>query len=170
MALEEIANIVEILGVFALISVIIFGWIQVRQHRNDTRNAALIALASSFEDKDFTDAYLLVTSLPRGTTLAELNEREDIYQQSAIRIVMKFETVGLMIYKGYVPIDALEDLVGGAALTVWEILHLYIADMRADRQHPTFAEWFQWLIDRLQERGKGGGQPAYEAHRDWQPG
>ena len=50
MELEQIANIVEILGVLALISAIIFGWIQVRQHQNDTRNAALIALSSSFND------------------------------------------------------------------------------------------------------------------------
>lgn len=168
MELEQIANIVEILGVMALISAIIFGWIQVRQHRNDTRNAALISLASSFEDKEFTDAYLLVTSLPKGTTLEQLNEREEVYQQAALRIGMKFETVGLMIYKGYVPIDALEDLVGGAALTLWEILAQYVEDMRVDRNHPTFMEWFQWLIERLQERGKREGVPAYKAYRNWQ--
>jgi hypothetical protein len=36
MELEQIANVVEILGVLALIAAIIFGWIQVRQHRNDS--------------------------------------------------------------------------------------------------------------------------------------
>lgn len=170
MELEQIANIVEIFGVLALVSAIIFGWIQIHQHRNDSRNAALIALASSFEQKEFTDAYLLVTSLPKGTTLAELDQREEIYQQAALRIGMKFETVGLMIYKGYVPISDLEDLVGGAALTVWEILERYVEDLRVDRQHPSFMEWFQWLVDRLQERGKHEGLPAYERHRDWQQG
>jgi hypothetical protein len=82
---------------------------------------------------------------------------------------MKFETIGLMIYKGYVPIDALEDLVGGAALTLWEVLNQYVDDMRIDRGHPAFMEWYQWLIDRLRERGNRDGPPAYEAHRSWQP-
>ena len=50
--LDQIANIVEILGVLALISAIIFAWIQIRQHRNDTRNAALIALTSSSGHSD----------------------------------------------------------------------------------------------------------------------
>ena len=169
MELEHIANIVEILGVLALISAIIFGWIQVRQHRNDTRNAALIALSSSFNDQDFTDAYMLVTSLERNISLEEIRARGEDYERAALRIAMKFETVGLMIYKGYVPIDALEDLVGGAALAVWEILNQYINDMRVDRRHPTFMEWFQWLIERLQERGKNETLPAYDAHKDWIP-
>ena len=169
MELEQIANVVEILGVLALISAIVFGWIQVRQHRNDTRNAALIALASSFEDQEFTDAYMLVTSLDNNITLDGIRERGEAYEKAALRIAMKFETVGLMIYKGYVPIDALEDLVGGAALAIWQILHQYVRDMRVDRRHPTFMEWFQWLVERLQERGKTESLPAYEAHKDWMP-
>lgn len=80
---------------------------------------------------------------------------------------MKFETVGLMIYKGYVPIDAAEDLIGGAALTLWEILEQYTIDMRVDRDHPSFMEWFEWLIDRLKERGKLDRAPAFESFRDW---
>lgn len=170
MELEQIANIVEIIGVLALISAIIFGWIQIRQHRNDTRNAALIALASSFEDQEFTDAYMLVTSLQENITLEEIRAQGKDYERAALRIAMKFETVGLMIYKGYVPIDALEDLVGGAALAIWEILHQYVDDMRVNRRHPSFMEWFQWLIERLQERGKRDSLPAYDAHKDWVPG
>ena len=169
MELEQIANVVEILGVLALISAIVFGWIQIRQHRNDTRNAALIALASSFEDQDFTDAYLLVTALPKNISLEALCGMGENYERAALRIAMKFETVGLMIYKGYVPIDALEDLVGGAALTLWEILNQYAEDMRVSRRHPTFMEWFQWLVERLQERGKPQGLPAFVEHRDWMP-
>ena len=169
MTLDQIANVVEILGVVAVISAIIFGWIQVRQHRYDTRNAALIALASSFEDKEFTDAYRLVTTLKKSTSLEEIKERGAVYEEAALRLGMKFETVGLMIYKGYVPIDALEDLVGGAALTLWEILHQYVADMRIDREHPSFMEWFQWLIERLQERGNREGPPAYQAYKTWKP-
>ena len=170
MELEQIANIVEILGVLALISAIIFGWLQIRQHRNDTRNAALISLASSFEDQGFTDAYFLVTSLPNNISLEELCGMGEAYERAALRIAMKFETVGLMIYKGYVPIDALEDLVGGAALTLWDILNQYVKDVRDSGRHPTFMEWFQWLVERLQERGKNEALPAFEMHRDWTPG
>ncbi|MEP5568586.1 MAG: hypothetical protein ABJN62_12170 [Halioglobus sp.] len=169
MTLDQIANVVEILGVIAVISAIFFGWLQIRQHRSETRNAALIALASSFEEKGFTDAYRLISSLEYGVSLKELTEQGEEYEQAALRLGMKFETIGLMIYKGYVPIDALEDLVGGAALALWKVLYQYVEDMRADRDHPTFMEWFQWLVDRLKERGNRSGPPAYEAHKNWQP-
>ena len=98
-ALDQIAHIVEILGVVAVISAIIFGWIQVLQHRFDTRNAALIALASSFDDQEFTAAYLLITTLEKRTKLQELKALGELYEQAALRLGMKFETSGLMIYK-----------------------------------------------------------------------
>ncbi len=169
MTLDQIANIVEILGVIAIVSAMFFGWLQIRQHRSEARNAALIALASSFEDKEFTDAYLLVTSLDDGVSLADMRAMDDKYEQALIRLAMKFETVGLMIYKGYVPIELLEDLVGGAALTLWAKLDRYVEEMRQDRDHPAFMEWFQWLVERLEERGKRSATPAYEAFRKWRP-
>ncbi len=36
MTLEQPANIVEILGVIALVSAMFFGWLQIRQHRSAT--------------------------------------------------------------------------------------------------------------------------------------
>lgn len=168
MTLDQLANLVEILGVIAIVSAILLGWIQIRQYRYDNRNAALISLARSFEDKEFTDAYLLVTTMEKGASLAQIQACGPAHEQAALRLGMKFETVGLMIYKGYVPIDALEDLVGGAALTLWEILEQYVTDMRVDREHPSFMEWFEWLVDRLKERGKRDRAPAFEAFRDWQ--
>jgi hypothetical protein len=165
--LGDIANIVEIAGVAAVIAAIIFGWLQVRHYRNESRNAALMELARSFEDKDFTEAYLLVTALPREISLADLQQKGEACENAALRIGMKFETIGLMIYKGYIPIDALEDLVGEAAIALWEVLRVWIYEMREDRSHPTFMEWFQWLVDRLEERGRRKRPPAFEIYNDW---
>ncbi len=75
-------------------------------------------LARSFEDKDCSEAYFLVTSLLRGISLAELQQKGEAYENAAARIGMKFETIGLMSYKGYISIDALEDLVGETAFAL----------------------------------------------------
>lgn len=80
---------------------------------------------------------------------------------------MKFETIGLLVYKGVVPIDAMEDLVGGAALTIWEVLKKWIVETRTERSHPTFMEWYQWLIDRLNERNRRNRPPAFLLYKDW---
>jgi len=169
MTLEDIANIVDILGVLAVVSAIYFGWLQLRNYRRESRNAALMELARSFEDRDFTEAYLLITALPMGISLADLRERGSLYENAATRLAMKYETIGLMIFNRYIPIDALEDLVGGAAITTWEILHVWVQQMREDRSHPTFMEWFQWLVEQIEKRGRRNRPPAFVRFEDWKP-
>ena len=72
------------------------------------------------------------------------------------------------MYKDVVPIDAIEDLVGGVALLLWDILNRFVLESRKEGQHATYFEWFQWLVDRLKERGRFKNQPpAFVAHKDW---
>jgi hypothetical protein len=40
--------------------------------------------------------------------------------------------------------------------------------MRVKNRQPEFFEWYQWLVERLVERGESTQKPAYEAHRLWQ--
>lgn len=112
MTLDELSNVAEILGIIVAISAIILGLGQLRQHRAQRRDLAIMELAHSFEDKEFTDAYLMITSLSEGVTIAELRELDLKYESAAVRVCMKFETVGLLVFRGLVPIDALEELVG----------------------------------------------------------
>jgi len=66
MALSDIANLVEIIGVFAIVFGIAFGLVQLRQHRKQSRDMAIVELARSFEDPEFSEAYVLISSLKPG--------------------------------------------------------------------------------------------------------
>ena len=167
MSLSDLANIVEIVGIFAILFGVAFGLIQLKQHRIQRRELALLECARSFEDEDFTEAYRLISELPDGMTRATFDALGDEYEPAVIRVGMKFETIGLLIHRGVIPIDAMSDLVGGAALKIWQVMEPWVEETRTHRSHPTFWEWYQWLVERLIERGRMDMQPAYLRESDW---
>ena len=167
MNLSDFANIVEIVGIFAILFGIAFGLIQLKQHRIQRRELALLECARSFEDEDFTEAYRLISELPAGMTKAQFDKLGERYESAAIRVGMKFETMGLLVHRGVIPLDALSDLVGGAALTIWRVMEPWVDETRKHRSHPTFWEWYQWLVERLMERGRIDRQPAHLSEANW---
>ena len=167
MSLSEVANIVEIIGVIAVLFGITFGLLQLKHNRTQRRDLAILECARSFEDKDFTEAYRLISELPQGVTKAQFEELDEKYEAAAIRVGMKFETMGLLVHRGVIPIDAMEDLVGGAALVLWQVMEPWVEEMRVHRSHPTFWEWYQWLVERLIERGRADRQPVFATHAKW---
>jgi hypothetical protein len=168
MTLSDVANLVEIIGIVAIIFGIAFGALQFRQHQKQSRDMAILELARSFEDPEFTEAYLLITGLPVGVRDKELQSRGPEYVAAAMRVGWKFETVGMLIHNHVVPMDAMADLVGGFSLKLWSILSEWAEEMRARNSQPEFFEWYQWLVERLVERGVSTPEPAYQAHRSWQ--
>ena len=167
MTLSDLANIIEIIGVFAIVSGIVFGLVQLRQHRIQRRELALLECARSFEDEDFTESYRLISELPAGMTKAKFDQLDEKYEAAALRIGMKFETMGLLVHRGVIPIDAMSDLVGGAALTLWKVLEPWVEETRVNRSHPTFWEWYQWLVERLDDMGRTDRPPVYVTEAEW---
>ena len=167
MTLSDIANLVEIIGVFAVVFGIAFGLIQLRQHRKQSRDMAIVELARSFEDPEFTEAYVLISSLKPGISYEDFQSKGDEFVTAAMRVGWKFETVGMLIYHRVVPMDAMADLVGGFSLKLWSILSEWTKGMRAQRAQPELFEWYQWLVERLVERGESTREPAYQENRSW---
>lgn len=167
MTLSDVANLVEIIGIVAIIFGIAFGALQFRQHQKQSRDMAILELARSFEDPEFTEAYLLITGLEVGIGDKELQSKGPEYVAAAMRVGWKFETVGMLIHNHVVPMDAMADLVGGFSLKLWSILSEWAEEMRARKSQPEFFEWYQWLVERLEERGQSTQGPAYQAHRSW---
>jgi len=80
---------------------------------------------------------------------------------------MKYESIGLLVYKGVVPLSIVAELVGGVAITFWNRLSPWVESMRKEQSAPFLFEWFQWLVERLVERGRDVHEPAYKLYRGW---
>lgn len=168
MNLNDILAIFQAIGIFAVLYGIIIGIKQLKLNRRQRRDLAVMECARSFEDREFTEAYRLLAELDANLSKEDLLAMGVKYEAAVIRVGMKFETIGLLVYKDVVPIDAIEDLVGGVALLLWDILNKFIIESREQGNHPTYFEWFHWLVDRLKERGRFQHQPpAFVAHKNW---
>lgn len=168
LTLSDLANIVEIIGIFALLAAIVFGIIQIRQHREQMQSLAIQQLAASFESADFTEGYRLLASLEDDISADALNALGEEYVAAVLRVGMKFETVGLLVHKRIVPFEMMNLLVGGAAVKIWRVVRLWTEESRNLQNHLLLFEWFQWLAERLEERAEIDRQPAYKIHKSWQ--
>ena len=110
---------------------------------------------------------MLITHLDVGMGEKGLHSKGPEYVAAATRLGWKFETVGMLIHNHVVPMDAMADLVGGFTLKSWSILSKWTEEIRVKNHQPEFFEWYQWLAERLVERGESSRQPAYEIHRSW---
>jgi len=65
MTLSDIANIVEIVGILAILYGLFFGAVQLRQNRSQQRDLAILECTRLFENDEFTEAYRLGIGLSR---------------------------------------------------------------------------------------------------------
>jgi hypothetical protein len=85
-SLSDLANIVEIVGIIAILFGVAFGIIQLKQNRIQRCELALLECARSFEDEDFTESYRLISELPAGMTKAEFDKLDGKYESAAMRV------------------------------------------------------------------------------------
>jgi hypothetical protein len=76
---------------------------------------------------------------------------------------------GRSVYRGAVSFDVTEDLTGGAVVATWLRLKNNALELRETQNYPMYLEWFQWLVEQFEQRGRLQQTPAHTRHRDWAP-
>ena len=169
MDLQTLSQIAQILGGIAVVVAIFFGIAQIRQFKQQRLDAASIEIMRSLQDREFTHAFRLVYSLEEGVGAQALRSLGSEYEEAAIAISTRFETMGLLVFQRSIPFHLVEQQVGGAIVLLWAKLRPWADDYRAEQKHPLLFEWFQWLADQMRRRGRPEERPAYELHKDWTP-
>ncbi|MBV8638115.1 MAG: hypothetical protein JO322_08510 [Candidatus Eremiobacteraeota bacterium] len=133
------------------------GIVQLRQLREQRRDSAAIELMRSLQDTTFARSFRMVLAPPASEPLA----RNADLEEAEMILAFRFETLGLLVYRGAISFDVMEELVGGAVITMWKRLEKPICDTRTEKEWPGYCEWFQWLAEHLDERGRLQQVPAY---------
>jgi len=165
-ALSQIAQIV---GNLAVVLALCFGMAQIRQFRRQRHDAAAIELMRSIEDQQFTHAFRLIYPLPVDMPADELRALGEEYEEAALALGARFESMGLLVYRDSLPMHLVEEIIGGAVVLLWQRLRPWVEANRREQGHPLLFEWFQWLAERLDERGRPTQTPAYDRFRSWSP-
>jgi hypothetical protein len=147
----------------------IVGFYQLRQLQEQRRDQAAIELMRSLQDTTFAQAFRTVLSLPAGLSASELRARGADLEEASMMIAFRFETLGLLVYRGAISFEVMEELVGGAVLMIWNRLKDPIVETRTEKDWPMYCEWFQWLAEQSEKRGRLQETPAHIRLRDWTP-
>jgi len=91
-------------------------------------------------------------------------------RSAANTIMSQYEYLGILVFQRIVPLDTLDCLVGGVVRASWNRLRPYIEHQRVERNLPNIAEWFQWIVERLDQYGRPEkGLGTHIAFRTWKP-
>jgi hypothetical protein len=165
MDLQSLAYLAQIISAVTVVVAVIFGIIQILQFRQQRRDVASVELMRAIQDAEFTHSLLLIGPLPPGAPADEVRRRGDACEEAALALATKYETLGHLIFRGTIPLELVEELVGGVAIAIWIRLRGWVEAVRVEQEQPLFLEWFQWLVQELESRGRAQQVPAWERFR-----
>ena len=165
--LETLANFAQMLGAIAVVAAIAFGVAQIRQFRQQRRDALAVELMRSIQDTEFTRSLRILLTLPVNATVDDVRSRGGSFEDAIWALGAKYETLGYLVYRGIMPIELVEEMVGGVGVNLWNRIAPWAAAVREEQGQPLLLEWFEWLADRLQERNRPQALPAYIRLRGW---
>ncbi len=168
--LHTLADLAEIFGAVVVVGGLAFAVIQMLHYRRQRQETAAIELLRSFQNPEFSRSLRAVLALPRGVGSEEMTERGRGDMDAVMMVILTFESIGLMVFRGIVPLQMVNELLGGVCVESWARLERYMQELRAESNRKTISEWFQWLAERLKEQHTRNGRlPAYDQHRHWHP-
>src|SRR5215469_9988553 len=105
MDLQALANIAQILSAAAVVAAIVFGLVQIRQFRLQRRDAAAAELVRSFHDPLFAQSLRCIAALPDDAKAEQVRAGGTVMEDAALYIGVRFETIGLLVFRGAMPLS-----------------------------------------------------------------
>ncbi len=168
MSIPEYLPYIQFVGQFALIAAAIFAGYQFLLHRRARLEAGALEVLTQLQSPEFRAAYARVWDLPLQASAQDVRERGAEMQDAAECVAMTFEVLGVMVHNRMVPIETVDQVIGGFLRESWRRLQPYYEWRRTEVGSRRVAEWYQWLAEHLAtETRRSVG--AYEAFRHWQP-
>jgi hypothetical protein len=163
----DLSTLANLINAFAVTAGVIFAAVQIRHFRQRRQRDAMLELVRSFQSPSFTSAFRRVLSLPDGATTEQIREKLGPDGEEIVYLVtLTWESLGVMLFRGEVTIDLIDDFFSGPILISWRKLNVFVEEDRALDRNTVF-EWFQWLAERMIEREKRTpAVPAHVAHRE----
>jgi hypothetical protein len=168
--LAMLANLAQVAGGVAIISGGVFAVVQLREFREQRRQAVAVELLRSFSEPAHANAVNLIQELPEGASAEQVRAKGRDYERAAVMIAVTYETLGLLVFREMASFSMVHELAGGLTVVMWRKLGSWVHTVREEQSHRSFAEWFQWLAEQLErESPDKEAHPAHELHRGWRP-
>jgi hypothetical protein len=162
--------IFDILTMVLVLAGAIFAGLEIRHMNRAREHANMLALISSFTSPEFNQALLYVFEMPEGLSKKEVEKHLGSDIKGIYTVMTTLESYGILLHRGEVTIDILDDFFSGPIVLTWQKLSRYIEGLRLESNRETIGEWVQWLAEQMMLRETDG--PTVGAHvmyKDWRP-
>jgi hypothetical protein len=168
--LGTLADLADIVSALTVLGGVVYAAIQIRQYRQQRLDAAALEVVRSMQNPELLRAFRKLRNLPDACPLAKLREFGPEFEDGLIVVGATFEALGVLVFRRHVPVQVVQQTLGGSITLLWRKCSACIREMRTEQNHETLFEWFQWLTERLAEVGEAERIPAYRAHAKRRPG
>jgi len=148
----KVVDITEVSAIVAAAGVLVGVAYYILDMRNQTRmrkTELLTRLYSTMVNKDWLEAWDKIDRLESDDLIKMRTEKRMV----EINLVYAFfDEVGVLLKKGLVDIDLVENLIHGHAITTWEKLKPMFEVGRKLRNDPKIAAGFEYLYNEMKKR------------------
>lgn len=168
MAATDLIPYFQIASYSAIVVSVCFAGYQLWRAEQHRKASAALATVTSFNTSEFRNAFAKVYSLPLGADATVVRDAGRDMEDAATAVMMTFEMIGVLVYNRMVPIETVDQAIGGFLRESWRRLDKYVTWKRAEVQSPRWGEWYQWLFEHLATNPRRA-EGAYQSFKDWKP-
>jgi hypothetical protein len=166
--LSTVANVATALTV---LTAVVFGLIEMRHARKEREERAAFVAVQAILTPAWMRSMVLVQAIPDGATASEI-EADPRVLEAAQSIGLILEGLGYAVFARMVPLNVVDELMGGTVRVAWRKLRSYVEYERERAGSQKTWEWFQWLAEQLDRHSRARTSltvGAHDAYRDWRP-
>jgi hypothetical protein len=164
----DLAVWLNLISTAAIVAALIFAALQVRQGNIKRKDQAAIALIETIQDEGWARAIDLIGRLPGNANLAEIQASGSEVERALTEFGVRLETIGYLAFRRSIDLEMVDDLVGRLTLMYWSRAKNWCERQRELTDNPKYAEWCEWLANRITERREKLGHKSASVHySDW---
>jgi hypothetical protein len=171
MATVDLSTVANVATALTVLSAVIFGLIEMRRARQEREERAAFVAVQAILTAAWMRSMVLVQAIPDGATASKI-EADPRVLEAAQSIGIILEGLGYAVFARMVPLNVVDELMGGTVRVAWRKLRPYVEYERERAGSQKTWEWFQWLAEQLDRHSRAQTSltvGAHDAYRDWQP-
>lgn len=163
-----LSTLLNAASTLALIGALVFTGIQVRTTNRIRAEQNALAVIHAIQTAEWTRTLIILNRIPAGMNAAQIEALGSDVVQAIEEYGVRLETVGYMVFRGFIAMETVDQLFGGITLLLWSRIKPWMHADRERKGNPRMYEWVEWLADRLTTRRKRADvTPAFIAYADW---
>jgi hypothetical protein len=167
----ELSTVANIATALTVLTAVVFGVIEMRRARKEREERAAFVAVQAILTPAWMQSMSLVQAIADGTTPSQIEADPRLFQ-AVQSIACILESLGYAVFARMVPLNVVDELLGGTVRIAWRKLRGYVEYERERAGSQKNWEWFQWLAEQIDRHSKARTSltlGAHEAHRDWRP-